>query len=29
VTKFPTQAQLTTAKAVVAKYWPIEVATGA
>ncbi|MGA3353528.1 MAG: ABC transporter substrate-binding protein [Acidimicrobiales bacterium] len=29
VTKFPTQAQLTNAKAVVAKDWPIEVATGA
>jgi putative spermidine/putrescine transport system substrate-binding protein len=29
VTKFPTQAQLTKAKAVVAKYWPLEVATGA
>jgi putative spermidine/putrescine transport system substrate-binding protein len=29
VTRFPTQAELTNAKAVVAKYWPIEVATGA
>ena len=29
VTKFPTQAQLATAKTVVAKYWPIEVGTGA
>ncbi len=29
VTKFPTQAQTTRAKAVVAKYWPTEVGTGA
>jgi putative spermidine/putrescine transport system substrate-binding protein len=29
VTKFPTQAQLSAAKAVVAKYWPIEIGTGA
>ena len=29
VTKYPSQAQLTAAKAVVAKYWPIEVGTGA
>lgn len=29
VTKFPTQAQLANAKTVVAKYWPIEVGTGA
>ena len=29
VTKFPTQIQLTAAKAVVAKYWPLEVGTGA
>ena len=28
ITKFPTQAQLNKAKAVVAKYWPIEVTSG-
>ena len=27
-TKFPTQAQLNKAKAVVAQYWPIEVTSG-